>query len=228
MPHKVISIATSKGGAGKTTLCICLASAFAEQGGKIALVDTDPQGSLTSWAEKADLPESISVFSESTDENRVIDLIEAASKTHHLTIVDVQGTANTLAHTAMAFSDLVIIPMKASEFDARAAFDTLTAVRAVARSRRSDIEFMPVLNCLSPAIPSRTAQAIREGFEQAGIAVQTGLSDREAFRCISAYGGSLFQLSDSQAPGLTKAKAEALDFASLVADRLGISQTRAA
>ena len=49
MPASVITVAQQKGGAGKTTLVIQLATALAAMGRKVALVDIDPQGSLTGW-----------------------------------------------------------------------------------------------------------------------------------------------------------------------------------
>lgn len=227
MPHKVLSVATSKGGAGKTTLCITLASAFAHAGGRVALIDTDPQQSLMSWAATAPLPEGIDAYT-ALEDDRLMDLVDETEQSHHITIIDVQGTANTLAHTAIGLSNLVVIPLKASNFDARAAFETIRAVKTVGRSRREQIDFLAVLTCLSAAIASRTAHSVREGFNEAGIEVATALSEREAFRIISAYGGSLFDLKDSQAPGLAKAQAEASAFAQLVGTRLGITAAEAA
>ena len=45
---KTIEICNNKGGVGKTTICFCLAGAFAEMGKKVLLVDMDQQGSLSS------------------------------------------------------------------------------------------------------------------------------------------------------------------------------------
>jgi len=45
---KTIGICNNKGGVGKTTICFCLAGAFAEIGKKVLMVDMDQQGSLSS------------------------------------------------------------------------------------------------------------------------------------------------------------------------------------
>ena len=49
MAGKVIAVAQQKGGSGKTTIAVNLAVAFLRQGQSVALLDTDPQGSLGRW-----------------------------------------------------------------------------------------------------------------------------------------------------------------------------------
>ena len=49
MTAQVITIAQQKGGSGKTTLAVHLALALAETGRSVALLDTNPQGSLGRW-----------------------------------------------------------------------------------------------------------------------------------------------------------------------------------
>ena len=49
MSGQIITIAQQKGGSGKTTLAVTLATAFLSMGKTVALLDTDPQGSLGKW-----------------------------------------------------------------------------------------------------------------------------------------------------------------------------------
>ena len=49
MPGQVITVAQQKGGSGKTTVSVNLAVAFAQMGRKVAVIDSDAQGSLGRW-----------------------------------------------------------------------------------------------------------------------------------------------------------------------------------
>lgn len=46
---KVVALLNEKGGSGKTTISLNLATALHRQGRKVVLVDADPQGTLRDW-----------------------------------------------------------------------------------------------------------------------------------------------------------------------------------
>lgn len=219
--HPVIALSTSKGGAGKTTMSIALAAVFADWGYKIAMIDTDPQQSLMDWAQKPGKPDLIDVFS-AEDEDALIDLIEACKKSHQMTLIDVQGRVSELGNTAMAWADLVLIPVQASAFDAAGASNTIATIRRVERARRTEIPFSTVLNRVPAAIASRTLLSVREAFDESGIEILTSLVDREAYRVMTAAGGTIYTLDKSQAPGLDKAKLECETLAIAVSAKLGL------
>ncbi len=217
----VISFSTSKGGSGKTTLCIALAGVLAEEGAKVAMIDTDPQQSLMDWGQKAGKPDNIEVFS-AQDEESLVDHIEACQRSHHVTIIDVQGRVSELGNTAMAWSQLVIIPVQPSAFDASGAANTIRALATVQRVRRAEIKYATVMNRMSGAIKSRTAESVMEAFRDGGIPIMGKFVDREAYRIMTASGGTVYTLTKKQAPGLDKARDECAIFALDVAEMVGL------
>jgi chromosome partitioning protein len=123
---KVIAVAQQKGGAGKTMLTAQLAVALAE-GAKVAVLDIDPQASLTIWgklragAAKAGTPLTIATVSgwRLTTE---LDRLKAA---HDIVLVDTPPVIDSDARRAIRAADLVLIPLNPAPPDLWAAEGTL-------------------------------------------------------------------------------------------------------
>ena len=120
MLSKVITIAQQKGGTGKTTLAVHLALAFIKYHNlKLAIIDTDPQGSLGKW---------FMIRSEKKLSNGNLTFKTASlwgaqyeSKTlkndHDLVIIDTPPKIESDARPSIEAADLVLIPMSASHVD---------------------------------------------------------------------------------------------------------------
>jgi len=116
---KVISILNQKGGAGKTTLSVHIATALARQGEKVLLIDADPQGSALDWAAArqgeplfpvAGLPKS-SIHKE----------IPALAPGYSTVLIDGPPRVYDVARSAIMASDVVLIPVQPSPYDVWAA-----------------------------------------------------------------------------------------------------------
>ena len=103
----VITFAQQKGGAGKTTTLANLAAAWAAAGRRVALIDLDPQKSLTRWAGLREDPAMDLIDSR---DYRAGPDIRAASRSHDRVLVDCPGAASTLLDSAIRESGLVIVP----------------------------------------------------------------------------------------------------------------------
>ena len=121
-----ITFAQQKGGAGKTTVLAHLAAAWAEAGRTVALIDLDPQQSLTRWAKLRADPAI--VILESKDYRAGSD-IKAARRGHDFVLVDCPGAASSLLENAIRESDLVLAPCQPSVMDVWA-LDSVVATAA--------------------------------------------------------------------------------------------------
>ena len=111
MVAKIITIAQQKGGAGKTTMAAHLAVAWAASGRrKVAIIDTDPQGSLTQWhsIREARMGEGATNLTFASISGwRVRSEIDRLSHEHDLIIIDSPPHTDAEARTAIRAADLV-------------------------------------------------------------------------------------------------------------------------
>jgi chromosome partitioning protein len=193
----VISFASPKGGAGKTTAAILLASELARKGAGVTLIDCDPRQWCVKWAEGGKTPEALRVLAK-VDEDKIIDVIEAEAVQSPFVIVDLEGTNSQLVAYAMSRSNLVIIPTQAGPMEGDSAADAIKLVKQQERAFRVRIPFAVLMTRMSAAIRSRIEKELTEQMESADIPVfETQLIERNAFKSMFAYKCSLDDLPAS-------------------------------
>jgi chromosome partitioning protein len=176
----VITFAQQKGGAGKTTVLAHLAAAWAEAGRTVALVDLDPQQSLTRWAKLRADPAIALV--ESKDYRAGSD-VRSAKRQHDFVLVDCPGAALGLLESAIRESDLVVAPCQPSVMDVWALESVIAAATKLKRPLRILLNRMPprlgsleeVLAALggSRALLLATQLGNRNGFSRAMLGGRT-------------------------------------------------------
>lgn len=128
---RTIAIVSQKGGAGKTTLAVHLATAADAAGIVSLIVDTDPQATASRWSQwrsGAD-PEVIDCGAPSLLANK---LAKASALGAQLAVIDSPPHADLMAREAARCADLVLIPCRPKAFDLAA----LEATADLVRSRR--------------------------------------------------------------------------------------------
>lgn len=125
----VLTLATSKGGAGKSTLARSLGAYWLTIGHKPALVDADPQRSLANRHDPAGKLGAIELVAE--PEERVSEVIAELRRKHAPVIVDTAGFRNRTTICALVASDLAIIPLKPSAEDVDAAIATYELIQEI-------------------------------------------------------------------------------------------------
>ena len=139
----VLALVTQKGGSGKSTLAVGLAVAAMEDGKRVAVIEADPQGTISKWKERraAPYPRVVRV-ADPAEIEQAIPRLKAEGA--WLAIIDTAATNNSLATSAIASADFCLIPARPSPADIEAAIPTLIAIR------RLDRRFAFILNQTPP------------------------------------------------------------------------------
>src|ERR1700733_485628 len=215
-----IVFASPKGGVGKSTAAVLLATELASHGGTVTMIDADPNKPLSQWASRPGKPERLSVI-DSASEDSIIDVIEAAALKTTFVIVDLQGTASMMAGFAMSRADLVIIPAQGSHLDATEAVKAIKLVKGREKAFQRRIPFAILFTRTSAAIRPRTLQSIEAEFAQNQVPMfGCQIHEREAYRALFAFGGSLAGLDPAQVANLPAARLNARMFAGEVIETL--------
>lgn len=124
---QVLVLSSQKGGSGKTTLCGHLAVQAELMGaGPVAIVDTDPQGSLSDWwnIRQAETPRFIK-----TDLDFLhSDLDRMRQSGVRLVVIDTPPAVTETISRIVAYADLVVVPTRPSPHDLRAVGATLDII----------------------------------------------------------------------------------------------------
>lgn len=215
-----ISFANPKGGAGKTTSALLLASELASRGARVTIIDADPERWISQWGKLDGKPDNITIIAD-VSEDSIVDTIEQAAEGAQFVIVDLEGTASLMVAHAIGMSDLVVIPTQGASMDARGAAKTIKLIRNQERLARRTILNSVLFTRTSAAVVSRSFKNVREQLNQAGIDVfQTSIVERAAYRDIFDYGGSLSALTNEQVSNIDKALINAREFAGEVLAKL--------
>ena len=219
----VISFISPKGGVGKTTATTLLATQLARKT-DIIVIDADPNRPLAAWSQLKGCPRNITIISDVNQEN-ILDCIEEASAKATFVIVDCEGTASLTVAYAIGASDLVVVPTQGSQLDAKQAAKALALVKNTERQSRRPIAHAVLLTRTNPVIKPRTLTSIHEQLRAHGIRMfTTQLHEREAFKALFSFGGTLEDLDAKQVNNIEKAILNARDFTSEVVELLKSTQ----
>ena len=166
----IITFANPKGGAGKTTAALLLASELAAHRAEVVIIDADPERWISQWAGLPGKPDTIRVVSDVTEDS-IVDQIDEAARATQFVIIDLEGTASLMAANAVGMSDFVVIPTQGGSMDARGAAKMIRLIHNQERMARREIPHAVLLTRISAAVASRSLKNVRGQLDAAGIPV---------------------------------------------------------
>ena len=127
---KLIAVVNGKGGVGKTTTCVNLASSLTRAGKKTLVVDTDPQASATWWVERGPQEWALEVVTE-TDPSLLSRMREIRG--FDCAVIDTQPALSSEALAAVVrASDFAVVPTPPSALDLSVVIETVRRIIAPA------------------------------------------------------------------------------------------------
>lgn len=194
---KIILIASQKGGVGKSTTAVNIATVLAQQGQDVLLVDSDRQASVSEWwaERKLNHPENPKIAC-IQKYGYLDDTLSDLKNRYQYVIVDVTGRDSEEMRSAMVVTDVLLSPVKASQVD----INTLPNMSKIIKNSKlfnKDLKAYAFLS-IAPSNPkiNEIEQAKRTILEFPElILLNTVIFDRKIYRDCMADGLSVTELN---------------------------------
>jgi len=181
---RIVAVAGQKGGSGKSTVAINVASELHARGLRVLLVDADHQGTAVTWAgisteSEADEPPTVAMG----DNLRA--QLPGMAESYDWAVIDCPGRGGKRQIAAMAIADVVLLPCGPSPADAWALSETAEEIERV-RELRPDLRVAIVAN---KADRTAIGASSRKAAGTLGFpSLRATLGERAAFREALAAG----------------------------------------
>lgn len=188
----ILACCGQKGGTGKSTVAICLASELLARGRRVLLVDADPQRSASTWAAVAkEHQRAAPTLLVMGAQMHTAGQLDAVARAYDCTIIDCPPSNGEIQRSALMVASLALLPCGPSAFEAWALADSLDLARAAQRFHRK-LRVAVLINGAKTG--TRIAKGARSVFADTGVTVlRTELGDRVAYEEAPAAGVGVAQ-----------------------------------
>lgn len=222
----IITFANTKGGAGKTTAVLLLATELVRRGHRISIIDTDPQRWISRWFEGAEPVANLTVATYVSLASLSRTITEYRPKSDYV-IVDLPGSQSPLLATALGLSDFVVIPIQGSTMDAQGGAQVLELLKYLDEKASIRIPHAVLLSRVNSLVTTRALQAVKQLLAARQVRMlDTPIIERSAYRDMFEYKTFLHRLMPDRVSNLDKAILNAARYAdeveAMVANRFAI------
>jgi len=197
--HRII-VMNSKGGCGKTTITTNLASCYASNGFRTALLDYDPQGSSTTWLKlRQDRPEihGVAAF-KNTDANVTRAWQLRVPPYYERAVIDTPaGLTGIELVKQVQGVDTIIIPVVPSLLDIHATADFIRDLLLIGHTRRQNIRIGIIANRIKAN--TQALNQLQRFLHQLDIPVIAYLRDTQRYLHATEYGAGVHEISSRDA-----------------------------
>lgn len=211
----VLTFANTKGGAGKTTAVLILASELAGRGNRVTILDADPRGWISRWHAIAGASSLISVAP--VNEETIEAATARAKKRGGYILIDLPSSQDALLAKAVGLADHVLIPVQGCAMDAQGGAEVLELLKELDESCDVRIPHSVVLTRVNAAVTTRALQAAKDFLAARGIStLSAAIAERAAYRDVFDKGGMLQAMNPDDVSNLPKALENAARLADAV------------
>ncbi|MEM5474639.1 ParA family protein [Hoeflea sp. AS60] len=207
----IVTFANTKGGAGKTTAVLLVATELARMGLRVVVLDADPQHWISRWYEQlgANCPDRL----------EVVPYVSAANLERHVrahrsnadfVLLDLPGARSTLLAQALGYSNYVLIPAQGSAMDAQGAANVIDLLHYLDEKAGIRIPHSVVLTRVNPIITTRALQGVKALLREKRVhLISTPIIERAAFRDVFSCGETLYSMDPKNVSNLARAQENA-------------------
>lgn len=194
MGGMIFAFTNSKGGVGKSTLAVHLSAWLTEQGTRVALVDSDVQGSSSIWLHEV-LPEAKVVRLQTADD--ILDQVPKIQNEVDHIIIDGPAGLSEVTRTILFLTDVTFLPCGPSVLDLRAVTEAIRVVRQVQTIRKGPPKALLIPNKIQ--VQYRLSQELLETAKTLEIPTASGLRLRQAFADAAGQGTVVWRMQTQSA-----------------------------
>jgi len=195
----VITFANPKGGSGKTTSAMLLAEQIALSGGRVAILDLDPNANILAWSEaRSEGGRAVPfVVHARPQAEETVELIDGLAESTDYLIIDLEGSKDQIVTFALSRTDLCVIPLDGSPMEARQAAAAVRLVQTTSNMIRTPIDYTLLFTRTNAAFQTTDERDVRQEMELNAIpTLPVRIAKRAPYTRIFRDGVLLAELPD--------------------------------